>query len=361
MRAFGSVLGCLIALAGCKGDQWIQGQWLQVSESGKPGVCQEFLKGGVFTVHGGPKCSSDKDQVLSGKWELKDDTKLAILRYNEQKAHLSLITEKSKEKITIRGALAGTLYRIGKQDPTEMITKLEQEGVIKVKALPESQGCKQLSLELDKIKALPTEDNPRMLRQKDQVLKYFSNTTTGDPKIERVVYAMNYNEIEWIALHLAAPAFNPPGPQALLEESIGKPLNSTATGTGDKRQHIVMWKAYCAELRSAINADVDVTLFSSAGKKHGMIYISENVVSSLWEDLVQMTKDPGAQSTEEDEDTEGEEASAPAAPAAPAAAPAAPAAAPAAPAAAPAAPAAAPAAPAPPSGQAGAIEGDDDL
>ncbi len=364
MRFLGSVMMCLVALAGCKGDQWIEGQWLQISESGKPGVCHEFLKGGVFTVHAGPKCTSDKDQVLSGRWELKKDNKLAILRYNEQKAHLSLITEKTKEKVIIRGALAGSLFRIGKQDPVEMISKLEQAGVIKVKALPVSQGCEQLSLSLAKIKALPAEESPRMLRQKDQVLKYFANAATGNPKIEKVVYAMNHDEIEWIALHLAPAAFNPPGPQALMEESIGEPVNSAATGTGEKRQHIIMWKAYCAELRSATNADIDVTLFSTTGKKRGTIYLSENVVSALWEDLVQMTRDPAAQATEEEDGMDEEAPASPPAAAAVQPQPAAPA--PAAKAPAPAAPAPAakvptPTAPVPAAGQTGAIDGDDDL
>jgi outer membrane biosynthesis protein TonB len=63
-----------------------------------------------------------------------------------------------------------------------------------------------------------------------------------------------------------------------------------------------MWRTYCAQLRDTPNKDIDLTLFATAGEKRGTLYVSEQVISSLWEDLKHMASDPSAQSTEEEEE-----------------------------------------------------------
>jgi hypothetical protein len=314
--------------AGCNSDQWIHGQWLLISEEGKPGVCHEFNKDGTFTVYTTVACQGSKDTVLSGKWEVKGEDKLAILRYNERKAQLATITEKKETHFISRGALAGALFRLGATKPMALLAKLEAAGVIKIKALPPEQGCRFFDLTLEQIKSLPLEPEPRMLRLKDKSLQYHVRAITSDPKIEKIVYALNLDEVEWVALHLAASAFAPPGPQSRLEEAIGKPVDVAATGVGEKRQHIAMWKSYCVRLRNAANADVDVTLFATTGQQRGTIYLSENVVSSLWEELKQMAHDAAAQATDEEEEEGAANAAAtpapPSAPPAPATPPPAP-------------------------------------
>jgi hypothetical protein len=191
---------------------------------------------------------------------------------------------------------------VGEQGAAELLARLDEKGVIKVKALPAGFGCQQIALSLSQVRALPTEKEPRMLRQKDQALEYHGAPSVGEPSIEKVVYALNGDQLEWAALHLAPEAFAPPGPQARLEARIGKPLDAVATGTGEKRQHIAMWKSYCAQGRDVPKRDVDVTLFATAGAKRGTVYLSDNVVSGLWDDLKHVANDPSAQTTEEDEE-----------------------------------------------------------
>ncbi len=304
------VLAGLVALAGgcSKGSEWLVGKWLLLDQDGKPGVCHEFKKNKTFVVYTTSECGGDVDQTSSGKWEDKGEGKLAMIRYNEHKAQLVMVTERDQQKFVARGALAGTLYKVGEKGSAEVLAKLEASGAIKVKPLPASWGCDQLVVPLKELRALPKETEPRMLRQKDQALEYYTGKSAGDAKIEKVVYALNAEAVEWVALHLTAEAFNPPGPQARLEQTIGKPQDAVGTGTGEKRQHIVMWKAYCAGSgKDGVKKDVDVTLFATAGAKRATVYVSENVVSSLWEELKQIAANPAAQATDEDEGEEGGE------------------------------------------------------
>ncbi len=295
------LLGCLTALAGCKGKQWIEGEWVPLSEEGKLGMCHEFKKDGTFTVYTGVECSNSSDPFLSGKWEFKGDEKLAIQRGNELKAQLVLIAERKEDHFVVRGAFSGTMYRVGPKGGRDLVAQLESKGLIKIKVLPAGQGCKQFSLPIKEIKALPIEAEPRMIRVKDKALEYRVNRSTSDPKIEKVVYALNQDVIEWVALHLTPEAFDPPGPQERLAGSLGQPIDTVATGQGETRQHIAMWHGYCAQLRDAPNKDIDVTLFATTGERRGTIYISENVVANQWEDLKQLAKDPAAQVSEEAE------------------------------------------------------------
>jgi hypothetical protein len=140
-----------------------------------------------------------------------------------------------------------------------------------------------------------------MLRQKDQALEYRAGKSPGEPTIEKVVYALGAESLDWVALHLSAEAFAPPGPQQRLEQQLGKPQDAVATGTGERRQHIVMWKAYCASGEGGVKKDVDVTLFATAGSKRATVYVSENVVSSLWEDLKHVAADKSAQASDDDD------------------------------------------------------------
>jgi hypothetical protein len=306
--ALATALGLgLLASSGCKkGGDWLVGNWLLLDPDGKPGVCHEFKKDRSFSVYTSSECGGEPDQTSSGKWEEKEDGKLAMIRFNERKAQLVMVTERDAEHFVARGALAGTLYRVGEKGAAPLLAKLEASGAIKVKPLQPTWGCQQLLVPLGQLRALPKETEPRMLRQKDQGLEYVTGKSPGDSKIEKVVYALNGEAVEWVALHLSEEAFNPPGPQARLEETIGKPQEAIGTGAGEKRQHIVMWKAYCAGSGSdGVKKDVDVTLFSTAGAKRATVYVSEGVVASLWEDLKQIAANPAAQATDEDE--EGDE------------------------------------------------------
>jgi len=231
---------------------------------------------------------------------------------------------------------------VGPEGGAKLLAKLTESGAIKLKPLPLDLGCKQLSMSIKDIKALPTEAEPRMIRQKDQGLEYHVDRATGNPKLEKIVYALNQDVIDWIAFHLTPTAFQPPGPDGWLESELGPPEGTLATGSGEKRQHIGMWRTYCAKLRGANNRDVDVSLFATTGQQRGTIYVSENVVAGIWEDLKQTIKDSPPDDSEEESEGAASPPPAKAPPAAVAPAPAAPA--PAAPA--PAAPA--PAAKAPP-------------
>jgi hypothetical protein len=304
------VLGtlALLSLGACKKEgEWLVGKWLILDQDGKPGVCHEFKSNRTFVVYTSSECGGDVDQTSSGKWEDKGDNKLAMIRYNEHKAQLVMVTERDAEHFVARGALAGTLYRVGEKGSAAVLAKLEASGAIKVKPLPASWGCDQLVVPLKEIRALPKETEPRMLRQKDQALEYYTGKSAGDSKIEKVVYALNAEAVEWVALHLTEEAFNPPGPQERLQQTIGKPQDAVGTGSGEKRQHIVMWKAYCAGTgKDGVKKDVDVTLFSTAGAKRATVYVSENVVSSLWEELKQIAANPAAQATDDDESSSEE-------------------------------------------------------
>ena len=316
MRAFyrGWLIATVLLLgAGCGSSKkagWLVGQWLLLDPDGKPGVCHEFKKEGLLVVYTSSDCGGDKDQVSSGRWDLKAEDKLGIIRYNERKGQLVLITEKKADEFVCRGAIAGTMYKVGAKGSADLLAELDGKGLIKVKPLDPALGCRQIALPLKDIRSLPsaTTEDVRMLRAKDQALKYHISKNSSDPRIEKTIYALNDESLEWVALHLGDAAFNPPGPQAALEGSIGKPQDQVGTGTGTKRQHIVMWKSYCALTRDTPKREIDVTLFATTGKKRGTIYLSDNVVSGLWEELKQMAAAPENQAGPEDQDEEEEEA-----------------------------------------------------
>jgi hypothetical protein len=315
MRAL-SMIALFILGAGCGGNkaEWLVGQWLLLDADGKPGVCHEFKKEGLLVVYTSAECGGDKDQASSGRYDLKAEDKLGIIRYNERKGQLVLITEKKPDKkpdqFGCRGGISGTMYKIGPKGSSELLAELDQKGLIKVKPLDPALGCRQIALPLKDIRSLPkaTTEDIRMLRHKDQALQFHVNKSSADPRVEKTIYALNDESLEWMALHLADPAFNPPGPQTLLENSIGKPLDQIATGKGTKRQHIVMWKSYCALTRDAPKSEIDVTLFATTGKKRGTIYVSNNVVAGLWEELKQMAQNPENEAGPEDQDEEEEAA-----------------------------------------------------
>ena len=103
-----------LALSGCsKGDNWVLGQWVLLAEDGKPGACHEFKKDGSFITYTTSDCGGSADALLSGHWELKEPTKLALKRGNDLRGKLAVITEKTAERFVSRGAVSGALYRVG--------------------------------------------------------------------------------------------------------------------------------------------------------------------------------------------------------------------------------------------------------
>jgi hypothetical protein len=317
-RVFALALTSLLA-AGCKKSQWIEGKWLLVTPEGRPGVCHEF-KGGkkrVMLIYTGTKCSGPTDPLLSGKWQLQAENKLAILQGTEEEGKPVVITEHDKKHFVASGGISGKLWRVGEDGAEKVLDRLEQEGEIKLKALPPEMGCRHLSMALKDIKALPTEPKPRMIRRRDEGLEYHVDKATGDPKVEKVVFALNQEVIEWVAYHLTPNAFQPPGPEGRQEAAVGKPEGSATTGKDQKTQRIVMWRTYCAKLRGANNKDVDVTLFSTPGQQRGTIYVSENIISDIWDDLKATIKEAPPPEDDEEEGEGGGGDTAKAAPAPP--------------------------------------------
>lgn len=284
------ILIAVLALSagGCKKNKWILGQWLHIDEDGKPGACHEFADKRKLTVYRSGDCKGPADPMLSGRWQLKEEHRLAILRTGEGEAHLALISEHDETHFVSRGGLAGSFHRLDDATkPEALVAKLREKGVVKRHQLTEAQGCKQLSLSVDSIRALPKEEKPRMLRSRDQGLEYHADNNTGDPMVEKIVYALNQEQLDWVAFHLTPGAYAAPGPEARLDAILGKPETTLTTGTGQQRQNIVMWRAYCADVRGAFNKDVDITLFSTAGERQGLYYLSEGIIAGLWADLEQ--------------------------------------------------------------------------
>ena len=290
-------LGLLSVIGtGCeKKGTWLVGRWLLLEQDGKPGVCHEFRADGRLTVYTSTDCDGDQDQVSSGRWEMKDESGFGIIRFNERKGQLAMIGEKDTEHFVCRGAIVGTMFKIGAKGSAELLAALDSQGLIKVKPLDPALGCRQVTLPLQEIRSLPSAavEDVRMLRHKDQVLKFHVNRISADPRIDKAVYALNDESLEWVALHLTQAAFNPPGPRAALEASAGKPSDEVAIGVGEKRQHIVMWKSYCSLGRNNPKHDIDITLFATAGTRRGTIYVSDNVVSGLWDELKQAAQQAG--------------------------------------------------------------------
>jgi hypothetical protein len=275
--------------AGCKDTDFLIGKWLLLTPDGKPGSCYEFKADETFTAYPSIECSGEPDPLLSGRWELKEANKLAIQQRGEQKAQLALITEKAADKIVMRGAISGGLYKLGEGGGVAVLKKLEWAKVLKVRAMPKALGCKQLSMTLEEIRALPKEPDPVMLRQKDQALEYHQKKPTGNPQLDKEVFALTGEAVDWISLHFTTGAFEEKEtelrPYERLEAALGKPEGELVTGEGEKTQKILMWRAYCASLKGATNKDVDATFFYTPGEKRGILYVSESVLKDIWEDL----------------------------------------------------------------------------
>ena len=322
------------ALIGCSGNKWIEGRWLLIDREGKPGRCYDFAAKGAFRAFPNMTCTGSADPMLSGRYQLqKDGTLLAIQSSKEKGALGSRIVERTPDKLVLKGAaLQGTLFRLdAKTEPNALLDRLREQGAIKVRALPSALGCNQLGLALSAMRALPAEKKPVMLRASDQGLAYHKGPPAASDggRVEKIVYALQQDQLEWMAIHLSDAAFAPPGPAARIEAALGPPLHRAATGKGDKRQNILMWKAYCESLKGQFNKDIDVTLFETPGKKTGYYYLSEGLIAATWTGLLELANDPAAQEDSDKDDSASKKGSdkkgaPPATSAAPAAAPASP-------------------------------------
>lgn len=295
------------ALGACKGTPFVVGSWLFVDDQGKPGACHTFTKKRKLIVYAGAACKGPKDDLASGRWQMKVETKMAIQRGQEKIAQLAMITDRKPDRFVSRGTIAGTMYKVGKAGGEALLAELKKKGVIKVFPLPKALGCGQLDTKLAQIRALPKEENPRMLRARDQGLEYRVDKKAGDPKVAKVVFALNQEQLDWVYIEATEAAFAAPGPEARLEDLLGKPFAQVSTGKGQKRQNVLMWKTYCKKLKGQANRDIDLTLFVTTGEKKAYYYLSEGVVSNIWENLRQMANDPNAQAPDEDK-TDGDAA-----------------------------------------------------
>ena len=298
------LLACLLApallLSACKSTPFIVGSWLFVDDQGKPGACHTFTKDRKLIVYKGAACKGPKDDLASGRWQMKVETKMAIQLGQEKIAQLAKITERKPDRFVARGTIAGTMFKVGKAGGEALLAELKRQGVVKVFPLPKAFGCGQLNRKLAQIRALPKEEKPRMLRARDQGLEYRVDKKGGDPKVAKVVYALNQDQLDWVYIESAEAAFAAPGPEARLENLIGKPFAQVSTGKGQKRQNVLMWKTYCKMLKGQANREIDLTLFVTTGEKTAYYYLSEGVVSNIWENLRQMANDPNAQAPDDD-------------------------------------------------------------
>jgi len=292
----------MCATTGCKKKgSWLVGKWLLV-EDGKPRACHEFKADRTFSVYVGSECKGKIEPLSSGKWQVQKAGRVAIQRGNEEVAHEALVNEKTEHKISLSGAITGALHKVGDEGAAALIPKLEASGAITARVVPPAMGCTALDLTVSQIKALPVEKAPRMIRARDQGLEYHANTKTGDAHVERIVYAVNQDQIDWIAFHLTEASFSGPGPRGRLEQALGKPKGQATTGKGDKQQQIAMWKGYCAnKVRGATNKDIDITLFSQPAKKSAYYYVSEKVISTMWDELLSAANDPSQQAKDDDD------------------------------------------------------------
>lgn len=307
-----AIFAAIVGLGGgCKDKgAWLYGQWLLVEE-GKPGACHEFKKDDLYDVYVGSDCKGPTDPGLCGKWQMKGEDRFAIRRGKEIKAHLVVISDRDKDQLSVRGGMNGTFYKVGEKGATALISELEDKGALKVRALPSELGCKALGRPMDEIKKLPAEPKPRMIRARDEGLEYHVERNTGDPMVEKIVYAVNLDQLDWLSFQLTAAAFAAPGPQARFTDAIGNPSDTAATGSGASRQVIAMWKAYCKKVAGVSGRDVDVTLFATPGKNDGYFYVSENVISNTWAELKSAADDPTQQADEEEQEEGGQAAAAP--------------------------------------------------
>lgn len=281
----GLVSLALMSLVSCKKEEWIEGKWLYVNEQGKLAGCYRFAEKRALSVYSNPECSGTPDEMASGKWQLKAENQLALQRGTEHAAKLAVVLNRSTEQFSVRGALSGSLHSLKQQNAAHWIGALQQNGTIKIKELPAKLGCEQLSLSVDRVRKLPKDDQPGMLRAADQVLAFYGEPYAGNPALKKVVYALNQDQIEWVNFHYTASAFQELGPAAQIEKLLGPPEHTVTMGQGELQQQIMMWRAFCDELRGAIYQDVDATLVITPKKQLAYLFVSTNIISDSWENL----------------------------------------------------------------------------
>lgn len=291
----------LAAAAGCRKPEWVLGRWAYVDDDGKPVHCHEFLPDHQFRAYLSVSCAGPTDALLSGKWKLLEEDRLAILRGPDAVAQVARLVRTGGERFKAQGALSGSFHRLEgtTTDASALLARLESEGVVKLRPLDDAH-CQRLDATLDSIRALPPEPKPRMIRARDQSLEYHVAAAGEQQAVSKVVYAVNQDQLDWVAFQLGEAAFAPPGPEARMEQALGRPEQTLVTGQGLKRQSIVMWQTYCRSLHGALNKNVDVTLFATPGERQGLFYVSEGLLPEVWPELKQTVGDPALQATEEE-------------------------------------------------------------
>ena len=283
-------------LTGCSKGKWLLGRWLLVDQ-GTPGPCHEFQAKQKLVVYTQGECSGQGDMLLSGKWQLKKENKLAVQRANEDVAHWVLISDRSADQFSVAGAMTGTMHRI-KDKLTATISHLESNGTISVKPLSDELGCSVLQRSIAEIRKMPKEEDPRMLRATDQGLEFHS-MPQKDGFLAKIVYGLNQDQREWFLFEVAASAFAHGPPSDRLSQVLGKPKHQATMGSGAKRQHLTMWQSYCRR-QDGGKTPIDVTFFSSPEKKTAYYYLSTGVLKGLWSELIATASDPTMLASDED-------------------------------------------------------------
>lgn len=293
--------GLLVMAGGCRKPEWVIGRWAYVDDDGKPVHCHEFLADHQFRAYLSVSCTGATDPLLSGKWKLLQEDRLAVLRGPEAVAQVARIVRTDGGRFSAQGALAGSFHRLegSGSDSSALLARLERDGVVKLRPLDDAH-CERLDLTLERVRALPPEAKPRMIRARDQSLEYHAAVLGEQQALAKVVYAVNQDQLDWVGFYLGEAAFAPPGPEARMEQQLGPPAQTLVTGRGLKRQSIVMWQSYCRSLHGALNKNVDVTLFATPGERQGLFYVSEGLLPEVWPELKQTVGDPALQATDEE-------------------------------------------------------------
>lgn len=282
MRVSCGLLICL-SWAGCEKTSWIVGNWYLVSASGKPTSCYRFNKNHSYDVFFEGDCSGTPDSILSGKWELTGN-QLFIQQSSEPKARLTLITNKQEDSFFVSGAISGGLYK-RKTTKAELVKELTRKGIIKLYKLPPEWGCIQLNTPLSVIRKWPKEPSPLMLRKQDQALAYYKLEPSPRTRVLKEVYALGEENIEWVALTIEDEAPHETDGSTflgLLETALGKPDAHLRTNAA---QEIFLWRSYCESLRGSMQSDIDLTLFQMPKEHQTILYVSEGVISGVWDKL----------------------------------------------------------------------------
>lgn len=111
-----------------------------------------------LTVYKTEQCKGATDDMASGKFQLKDKTKLAIQRGQEKSARLAHIVKMEKDAFRVRGTLSGTFYRVGKDGGGATLAALRAKGVVRMRPLPGDLGCAHLGRSIATIRSFAKED-----------------------------------------------------------------------------------------------------------------------------------------------------------------------------------------------------------